>query len=62
MIIISIAKNQSDQGRGWENIGAAKYLGDYEEVEDNTIRNSFLSIINNEEKLSAMQKIFYVNV
>lgn len=54
MILIPIASNQFDQGLGWQNIGAAIYLGDYNKVNNMALRSSFLSLIDNPNKLEKM--------
>ena len=56
MIIIPIASNQNNQGKGWENLGAATCLGPHEKVKKYKLKKEFLKFIYDDLKIKNMSK------
>ena len=56
-ILIPIAENQYNQGKGWQNLGASIYLGPFDLIEDGVILNTLKNLVEDEEKLEKMSAI-----
>ena len=56
MIIITIAKNQIKQAKGWESIGVAKYVGELKYAERSVLRSTIHEYLNR-KKLKQIRKV-----
>jgi UDP-2,4-diacetamido-2,4,6-trideoxy-beta-L-altropyranose hydrolase len=62
MILISIAKNQVSQCQGWQEIGAARYLGSIVDCRDNTLLRAVEDIISYQDRRTEMSQKGVSNV
>jgi UDP-2,4-diacetamido-2,4,6-trideoxy-beta-L-altropyranose hydrolase len=54
MLLITIADNQTSQSKTWDDIGAAKWLGSLEDLQNEELINEFNVLRNNEQNLALM--------
>lgn len=54
MIQTPIAKNQYNQGKGWDELGVGVYLGPHTQVQKNILKDTFMSLITDTQRLEIM--------
>jgi len=56
-ILMPIAENQYNQGKGWDMLGAMYYLKPFKNVKEKELRNIFREIVSDENKINCMSNI-----